>query len=447
MATNKRDFKTYFRYDGNHRIIPGSNILSRNKPKSGGRWTEDEAYECCGPCVPGWEDSVGPTNIVVTVDAVGDNPVTWYLLAFFDFYNVGYIERSAAATVVSFIVGDSTTSITISCGAFPLWANYVDYFVRPTGGSYDTLGDYFQENNMPFTIDLSSVGDLTYAEMLAVPIHQDWNSCETTTTTTTIACNDILRDGGFEEWTTNGRTTPVYWFGGERESSIVHDGLYSMHLDDDYSSTFQFFTSTTTCYTLDFWYYSTVEGCAQFLVVRFGKMIVEYLQDDGSWSTDPNNIELPSSDGEWVNYTNTFTTDSGMTHVLEFIAGERCSVYFDDARLCNNCGPRYTTTTTTTVASTTTTTTTTATPTTTTTTTVDVPSDERLKSNIVPTGNKVGDMDEYTWEWNEIAKVLGLDKYPNQGVIAQEVMHKYPDAVRLDTDGYYRVNLSKLVKK
>jgi hypothetical protein len=53
MATNKRDFNTYFRYDGNHKIIPGSNILSKKKPKSGGRWTEDEAYECCnGDCVP-----------------------------------------------------------------------------------------------------------------------------------------------------------------------------------------------------------------------------------------------------------------------------------------------------------------------------------------------------------------------------------------------------------
>jgi hypothetical protein len=39
---------------------------------------------------------------------------------------------------------------------------------------------------------------------------------------------------------------------------------------------------------------------------------------------------------------------------------------------------------------------------------------------------------------------LGLD--PNKDIIVQEVMHKYPDAVRLDADGYYRVNLNKLKK-
>lgn len=44
--TNKRILKHYVRYDGNHRIIPGGNILNRWKPKVG-RWVEAQTYSCC----------------------------------------------------------------------------------------------------------------------------------------------------------------------------------------------------------------------------------------------------------------------------------------------------------------------------------------------------------------------------------------------------------------
>jgi len=46
MATNKRDLKAYVRFDGTGRIIPGSLVLRRTKPKVG-NWKEIEAYECC----------------------------------------------------------------------------------------------------------------------------------------------------------------------------------------------------------------------------------------------------------------------------------------------------------------------------------------------------------------------------------------------------------------
>ena len=35
----------------------------------------------------------------------------------------------------------------------------------------------------------------------------------------------------------------------------------------------------------------------------------------------------------------------------------------------------------------------------------------------------------HIWEWNEKAKALGMDKYPNAGLIAQDVEHMFPDAV------------------
>ena len=48
MATNKRDLKAYARFDGTGRIIPGSLVLRRNKPKVG-NWKEIQTYECCEP--------------------------------------------------------------------------------------------------------------------------------------------------------------------------------------------------------------------------------------------------------------------------------------------------------------------------------------------------------------------------------------------------------------
>lgn len=46
MTPNKRDLKAYARFDGTGRIVPGSLVLRRTKPKVG-TWTEIQAYECC----------------------------------------------------------------------------------------------------------------------------------------------------------------------------------------------------------------------------------------------------------------------------------------------------------------------------------------------------------------------------------------------------------------
>jgi hypothetical protein len=48
MTPNKRDLKAYSRFDGTGRIVPGSTVLRRNKPKVG-NWKEVQAYECCSP--------------------------------------------------------------------------------------------------------------------------------------------------------------------------------------------------------------------------------------------------------------------------------------------------------------------------------------------------------------------------------------------------------------
>ena len=82
---NKKDLKAYVRYDGTGRVISGSLILQRNKPKVG-NWKQIGAYECCDPfCLPPvyGEDYIitniieGETGITVVIST---NPFTGVLL-------------------------------------------------------------------------------------------------------------------------------------------------------------------------------------------------------------------------------------------------------------------------------------------------------------------------------------------------------------------------------
>lgn len=49
--SNRKDLKAFVRYDGSGRVIPGSLILQRKKPKVGD-WKQIQAYECCDPDFP-----------------------------------------------------------------------------------------------------------------------------------------------------------------------------------------------------------------------------------------------------------------------------------------------------------------------------------------------------------------------------------------------------------
>jgi len=45
-GNNSRPLKAYVRFDGSGRVVAGSLILRKNKPKVG-KWHEIQAYECC----------------------------------------------------------------------------------------------------------------------------------------------------------------------------------------------------------------------------------------------------------------------------------------------------------------------------------------------------------------------------------------------------------------
>jgi hypothetical protein len=70
MTPNKRDLKAYVRFDGSGRIVPGSLILRRNKPKVG-KWQEITAYECCNfiPTTTTTSTTAAPTTTTTTTPA------------------------------------------------------------------------------------------------------------------------------------------------------------------------------------------------------------------------------------------------------------------------------------------------------------------------------------------------------------------------------------------
>lgn len=61
---NKKDLRAFVRFDGNHRVVPGSLILRRKKPKVG-KWQEIITYECCNPTTT-TTTTVAPTTTTTT---------------------------------------------------------------------------------------------------------------------------------------------------------------------------------------------------------------------------------------------------------------------------------------------------------------------------------------------------------------------------------------------
>lgn len=67
MATNNK-LKAYVRFDGTGRVIAGSLILQRFKPKVG-NWKEIDANECCNPTTTTTTTTVAPTTTSTTTVA------------------------------------------------------------------------------------------------------------------------------------------------------------------------------------------------------------------------------------------------------------------------------------------------------------------------------------------------------------------------------------------
>ena len=75
-----------------------------------------------------------------------------------------------------------------------------------------------------------------------------------------------------------------------------------------------------------------------------------------------------------------------------------------------------------------------------------LPSDIRLKENVIKVDEVEPGVGWYTWDWNDTAKAMGIDDQ-TEGVIAQELKEIKPSAVVMADDGYYRVDYSQVKRK
>lgn len=67
-------------------------------------------------------------------------------------------------------------------------------------------------------------------------------------------------------------------------------------------------------------------------------------------------------------------------------------------------------------------------------------SDSALKTNVQKIGKTPSGLNLYKWDWNDKAKAIGADSNPTIGVMAQEAMEVFPEAVIRGDHGYLMVN-------
>ena len=149
MANSNNRLKAYVRYDGTGRVIAGSLILQRSKPKVG-NWQEIDANECC---------NYVPTTTTTTTTAA---PYTRYLLltteglpaaapsagqACANWGNIGYSFMSVYAAESS--IGSVTYLYTDSLLTNPVFntspSDGYNSIAVPSGLSYTT----------PYTLQIS----------------------------------------------------------------------------------------------------------------------------------------------------------------------------------------------------------------------------------------------------------------------------------------------------
>lgn len=63
---NNQRLKAFVRFDGSGRVVAGSLILRRKKPKVG-KWVEIQAYECCNPTTTTTTTAAPTTTTTTTV--------------------------------------------------------------------------------------------------------------------------------------------------------------------------------------------------------------------------------------------------------------------------------------------------------------------------------------------------------------------------------------------
>lgn len=113
-SINSRPLKAYVRFDGSGRIVAGSLILRKNKPKVG-KWKEISAYECCNPTTTTSTTAAPTTSTTTTVEPSTTTTTT----EFPGYYTWEMGKSTSAAAACSEPTAPIYTSVTpLNLGVF-----------------------------------------------------------------------------------------------------------------------------------------------------------------------------------------------------------------------------------------------------------------------------------------------------------------------------------------
>ena len=101
MANSNNRLKAYVRYDGTGRVIAGSLILQRSKPKVG-NWQEIDANECCNPTTTTTTTTEAPVTTTTTSTSTSTTTST--------------STSTSTSTTTTSTSSSSTTSTTTTAG-------------------------------------------------------------------------------------------------------------------------------------------------------------------------------------------------------------------------------------------------------------------------------------------------------------------------------------------
>jgi hypothetical protein len=150
MANSNNKLKAYIRYDGTGRVIAGSLILQRFKPKVG-NWVEIDANECCNFTTTTTTTTVAPTSTTTTTTVAPTTTTTstaaptttttttsGIVPSRYEVSAEGmgaYIINGAANPTLSLVEGEVYTFI-INAPGHPFWIKTVSS--TGTGNQYNT---------------------------------------------------------------------------------------------------------------------------------------------------------------------------------------------------------------------------------------------------------------------------------------------------------------------
>jgi hypothetical protein len=147
----QRNLKAFVRYDGSGRVVAGSLILRKNKPKVG-RWLEIPAYECC---------NYVPTSTTTTTSTTASPTTTT-------------TSTTATPTTTTTTTASPTTTTTTTTAAEPTTTT-----TTTAGGPTTTTTTTAGPECFCYTISNETAGTLVYdyadcgSELVRAPINAD----------------------------------------------------------------------------------------------------------------------------------------------------------------------------------------------------------------------------------------------------------------------------------